>query len=311
MKAFKGIAWGIGLLTIVGCASTPASNPVSLGQALSEISQTAVTALKQTADPVSVSSFVNVNDSQAQKTKTFGNYTADTILADLKSQAPTLQVVERAELDKVLKERQYSSEGVLTTDKLKNLGAFLPARFILTGNFTVFPRMVELDARLLDVRNGTVAASQVVDVSADADVRSLLSGVIPQPQTAEQTPEVTQQVTIITSLDKDGYRYPLLRAREAARVHQVNQALRFYRQAVHRYPRQSAVWTAYGEYLEQLHRYPAAVWALKHSLALHRTPAVLKAHARALWAMGKREQAKREWAQANALAREWREGNNE
>ncbi len=309
MKVVQRITWGLGLLALVGCASGPASSPVSLGQALDEISQTAVTALKQTTDPVSVSSFVNVNDSQAKKTKTFGDYTADTILADLKAQNPSLQVVERSELDKVLKERQYSSEGVLTADKLKNLGAFLPARYVLTGNFTVFPQMVELDARLLDVRTGTVAASQVVDVSADPDVRSLLSGVLPPAQPSEQIPQVTHQVTIVTTIDK-GYRYPLARAREAARVHQVNQALRFYQQAVHRFPRQSAVWAAYGEYLEQLHRFPAAAWALNRSLALHRTPAVLKAHARALWALGRRVQAKREWAQANALAREWREGND-
>ncbi|NNM55272.1 MAG: hypothetical protein HKM05_11220 [Spirochaetales bacterium] len=310
MKVFQGIVWGVGLLALVGCASSPATSSVSLGQALDEISQTAVMALKQTPDAVSVSSFVNVNDRQAQKTKTFGDYTADTILADLKAQAPNLPVVERTELDKVLKERQYSSEGLLTSDKLKNLGAFLPARFILTGNFTVFPKMVELDARLLDVRNGTVAASQVVDVSADADVRSLLSGVLPQPQSIEQIPQTTGQVTIFTTIDNDGYRYPLARAREAARVHRVNQALGFYQQAVHRFPRQSAVWAAYGEYLEQLHRFPAALWALNHSLALHRTPTVLRAHARALWALGRRVQAKREWAQANALAREWREGND-
>lgn len=308
MKRGFGLSCILGLLVWSGCATTPVSQAVPLEQALTNISQSMEQALAQTSDPVSVSSFVNVNAEQASKTQTFGDYTADTLLSDLKLQDPALKVVERSELDKVLQERQYSSEGLLTTDKLKNLGAFLPARYILTGNFTIFPQMVELDARLLDVRDGTVAVSHVVDISNDQDVRSLLAGVLPPPR---ENPEQTSSVIVLTTRTWPAdFHYPLVQAKLAAQNHQVYQALWFYQQAVRRYPRQSIVWADYGEYLERLHRYPAALGALNHALALHRTPAVLQAHARVLWALGRREQARREWAQAKALARDWRLGDN-
>ncbi len=174
---------------LASCSSAPPdsvdSSGVSLQVALSDLSQS-VKPGPIANDPVSVVAFQNIDPTAQQRTKVFANYFADSLLSTLKSDHPQLKIVERSELNKVLQERQFSSEGILTDEKLENLAPFLPARYVMTGQFTVFPRTVQVNARLLDVRTGEVVFSKIEVIKDDDNVVSLLRGAGPTSPRVEQ-----------------------------------------------------------------------------------------------------------------------------
>jgi TolB-like protein len=185
----------LAVLILVSCVTEPPAQAsgLTLQTALNQVAN-AVGSASLGADPVSVVSFRNINPSEAAQTKVFGEYFADSLLATLKSEFPKLKIVERTELDKILQERQYSSEGFLTDENLKNLAPVLPARFVMTGQFTVFPHSVQVNSRLLDVRTGEVVVSKIENIVRDDNVASLLgrSTIASEPSPGGIAPSVPQ-----------------------------------------------------------------------------------------------------------------------
>ncbi len=212
---------GTSLISFASCASAPSADSVdasgvSLQTALSDLSQS-VNPGPIANDPVSVVAFQNIDPAAQQRTVLFANYFADSLLSTLKSDHPQLKIVERSELNKVLQERQFSSEGILTDEKLENLAPFLPARYVMTGQFTVFPRTVQVNARLLDVRTGEVVFSKIEVIRDDDNLVSLLRGAgpsatpLPRPSSGGTNfrPRPAEPVARVAHSDNPGLDYSL------------------------------------------------------------------------------------------------------
>jgi Tfp pilus assembly protein PilF/TolB-like protein len=263
----------LGLL-LGGCASVPqTSSVVPLAQALQNLAVAIDNGLVEKKEALTVSTFQDLNKANAAKTQVFATYVSDQLLSTLKSTFPDLDVVDRGDIDKILLERTYSSEGVPTNAKMANLGALTPARYIVTGDFTIFPSTVNLEVKLLDIRDGSILLTQDETVTADADVRSLLGGTLPAPEVvAPASPANLQAVS-----------YLQLGVRQES-GHDDEAALRSYNQAVHENPAFYQAYLRRGELLLHLHRWGEAradFWVAIHHLPRQTASWMGLAHAEA------------------------------
>ncbi len=86
----------------------------------------------------------------------------DMIAAYLGS-AEGLVLVERAELDKVLREQALTLEGLVEEATKAQVGRLLGAKYLLTGSVTVVERQLRIDAHFLEVETTRVASSETAE----------------------------------------------------------------------------------------------------------------------------------------------------
>lgn len=174
------------LLLLASCASAPPEGgtslvsltPVPLSVALKDISDTTDTAWKTNpAGSIAVVDFQDSNQTTKDQSKTFENYFVDTLLTTISQDHPSLPMVERKQVLQIYKERTFSNTGILSDSDVKNLGALTGASLVLTGTYFIFPKEVEVHARLVSVANGTILGSRVIRIRVDSAISSLLTGV--------------------------------------------------------------------------------------------------------------------------------------
>ena len=108
------------------------------------------------------------------------------------------QVVERSNMDKILKEQKFQHSGGTDSECAVEIGQLLNTDFIIIGNVSKFGSIWVIDSRLIDVAQGNVLISAEFSMEGDIDVL-ITSGI---PSIAQQLSEVPiQSTTTITSVD--------------------------------------------------------------------------------------------------------------
>ncbi|TNF23417.1 MAG: hypothetical protein EP329_27610 [Deltaproteobacteria bacterium] len=87
---------------------------------------------------------------------------ADMLITDL-AQVSTVRIVERSRLNAVLAELTLSESPFVDPASAQRLGRGLAAQYILTGGFLVAGDTLRVDARLIEVETGVVAAGRKVE----------------------------------------------------------------------------------------------------------------------------------------------------
>lgn len=83
-------------------------------------------------------------------------------------------VVERRLLKKVLSEHQLAMSGVVDDKSISELGKILGVKIIISGAVLHFQNIIEANARIIDVSNGSIIAAESVKSSSAAGLEELV-----------------------------------------------------------------------------------------------------------------------------------------
>lgn len=178
----KGSGMAVALLLFASCATGPAEQQiVSLQDSYTRLVDGIAEAALNDPGGVAFLSFgptgtaaQTEDDGTDAPEDRFGLYFADGLATRLVSRHSGMQVVERSILEDVLAERGYNYVGLLNQEKIENLQDFTPARYIVTGTYTVLSSVLEVTVRLVDTRDATIAMSGLARIFLADDVRELL-----------------------------------------------------------------------------------------------------------------------------------------
>ncbi|MCS6775220.1 MAG: FlgO family outer membrane protein [Chloroherpetonaceae bacterium] len=96
--------------------------------------------------------------------KELGRFIAETLLTVL-AQSRQLNLVERGEIRQALAELKLQSSGLVQPQEVKRLGALVSADRLIVGSYLVREDQIIINARLLDVKTGRLAAGGAASVS--------------------------------------------------------------------------------------------------------------------------------------------------
>jgi TolB-like protein len=83
-------------------------------------------------------------------------------------------VVERRLLKKVLSEHQLAMSGVVDDNSISELGQILGVKIIISGAVLHFQNIIEANARIIDVSNGSIIAAESVKSASAAGLEDLV-----------------------------------------------------------------------------------------------------------------------------------------
>jgi len=83
-------------------------------------------------------------------------------------------VVERRLLQKVLQEHQLAMSGVVDDSSISELGQVLGVKIIISGAVLHFQNIIEVNARIIDVANGSIIAAESVKSSSAVGLEDLV-----------------------------------------------------------------------------------------------------------------------------------------
>ncbi len=83
-------------------------------------------------------------------------------------------VVERRLLQKVLQEHQLAMSGVVDDTSISELGTILGVKIIISGAVLHFQNIIEVNARIIDVSNGSIIAAESVKSSSAVGLEDLV-----------------------------------------------------------------------------------------------------------------------------------------
>ena len=84
------------------------------------------------------------------------------------------EVVERRLLQKVLQEQQLAMSGVVDDSSIAELGQILGVKIIISGAVLHFQNIIEVNARIIDVSNGSIIAAESVKSSSAVGLENLV-----------------------------------------------------------------------------------------------------------------------------------------
>ncbi|MDD5222738.1 MAG: CsgG/HfaB family protein [bacterium] len=88
-----------------------------------------------------------------------GKSASDYLTAQL-AEIGSYRVIERSKLEKILKEHELGMLGVVDPDKVKQMGKFLSADYILMGNITFLGDSFSINGRMVDVETGEIVGAK-------------------------------------------------------------------------------------------------------------------------------------------------------
>jgi TolB-like protein len=180
-----------------GCATVDSegNEASSPSKSFSDTSLAIASTLPDRSGPIAVMPYSDSQKTEADPTDSFGKYYADSLGSYVKGNVPQPTLAGRSLLQTVLQERGYNFQGRMTDEQLQNLGEFTPARYVLTGTYTVFSSYLRVTSRLLDIRDGHIISSKSTSVELNNNLRTLL-GLEPviDPQEPVQTAEAIADV---------------------------------------------------------------------------------------------------------------------
>lgn len=100
--------------------------------------------------------------------KEYGKFIADTLLTDL-ARSQKLSLVERNEIRQTFQELKLQSTGLTEPKQVQKVGKLLSADGLIVGSYLQRGNTLTINARLLDVRTGRLAAGGSANVSGTPD----------------------------------------------------------------------------------------------------------------------------------------------
>jgi len=113
--------------------------------------------------------FVNLQ----QKTNDLGRFLAQEFSNQLVLAATKVSIVDRANMELLLKENKLSAEGLVNPETSRKLGKLIGIDTIIFGSFTELGEKLRLNVRAVNVETGKIIASQSIFIPLSADLRSL------------------------------------------------------------------------------------------------------------------------------------------
>lgn len=107
-------------------------------------------------------------------------------LLQLFTELPAFQVLERSQIQQLLKEQGFSQSVYVSPEAAVAVGKMLGARLILTGHYTNLPQAVQLHLRLVDAESGRILKVVQTDLPKDEVLYALLGEMSPEQRTAQE-----------------------------------------------------------------------------------------------------------------------------
>lgn len=83
-------------------------------------------------------------------------------------------VIERALLQKILEEQKLGTTGVLDDNSVSQIGKVLGVKVIVTGSVVNLGKVLEVNARIINVEDGTIIAAENIKCASTADLQSVV-----------------------------------------------------------------------------------------------------------------------------------------
>jgi len=112
---------------------------------------------------IAIANFTDLNGSETPEAKLFTERLA-TSLATVEG----LNIIERSQLEKLLKEQNFSHSGVVDSETAKKMGKILGVDVIVSGTVTRIGRHWEINCRAINVENGKILTGSRVKARAEA-----------------------------------------------------------------------------------------------------------------------------------------------
>lgn len=212
-----------------------------------------------------------------------GPTVAETITTKLQA-IRTLQLVERAQLYKVLQEQKLNLTDLVDPSQAVKAGKLLGAEHVVLGGYASFGGMVRLTARFVDTTTGTIVATSqadgaldrtnpralfaAIDQLAQATIDSLNTRVAAGGARIEPTPEERARVALAPTGSLEAQEAHG-RGLVAYRRNQWPEAVREFERATALDPDYVSAWQSLASVLNDMSRWPEALRASEKALALH------------------------------------------
>jgi TolB-like protein len=87
-------------------------------------------------------------------------------------------IIERAQIEKILKEKQFVGTGEVDSETAKYLGKILGVRYLLIGSASGLGQAFEIDARLVDAETGETKIASNGRCAAQSQLRSTVHDIV-------------------------------------------------------------------------------------------------------------------------------------
>jgi hypothetical protein len=156
------------LAFIIGCRTTPATNPdeVSLNTAI----QQAAALMETRLDRGTKIALINFTSPSAA----FSEYVLDELSSVLVNDG-VLVVVDRASLDKVRQELDFNMSGEVSDQSAQAIGKMLGAEAIVTGSLTSIGDLRRVMFKVILTETAAVAVQHTADIINDKRIQALLA----------------------------------------------------------------------------------------------------------------------------------------
>lgn len=104
------------------------------------------------------------------------NYVTDA-LTEAMFNTGKIKIIERANLESILKEQKFQSSGLVNEETVKSIGMIAGVDFVCYGNLKDLGDQITVNARVVDVETGEIAAMSRLNIKKDEYLKS-------QPQSA-------------------------------------------------------------------------------------------------------------------------------
>lgn len=120
---------------------------------------------------IAVLPFTDTN--AAAKTEGFGEAIAGMLMTELIN-GKVFQVIERSEIDRIIKEMSLQISGMVDSKTAKQLGEILGVDILVFGNSAKFDRLVETDIRLIDTQSGEALLAEHASSQSGVEIRNMV-----------------------------------------------------------------------------------------------------------------------------------------
>ncbi|HYC58960.1 MAG TPA: FlgO family outer membrane protein [Thermoanaerobaculia bacterium] len=153
-----------------------------LGDGIRELAQQIASSVtKEKKTRVAVAPFHELQGSST----VLGAFIAEELVTNL-FLAGGLEMVERAQLDKVLKEQKLQQTGAIDPDTAREVGRLSGVDAIVTGSITDFQSYVGINCRLIDAQTGRVFGAAQTKIVKDDDVKKVMGTPLPGGNTVSK-----------------------------------------------------------------------------------------------------------------------------
>ena len=162
---------------------------------------------------------------------------ADILISEL-SANPAIRVIEREQLDALIKEQNLSSEKRVSAETAVRVGKLLGVHHMIFGGFvTVGKDRMRLDARAVNVETGAIEHVESVRGSRD-DFASMIESLAAKLNTGLKLPSMPRRTSEAKTPAKPPFQVVMLYSRAIAEENagRRDEAVRLYRAALDKFP---------------------------------------------------------------------------